>query len=79
MLQVGESFPSPTVFEIYRLTSTSNVKKENICGMCEKGVGTNVDLGEIVPCNGPCSQHFHTACAMVASKDTFKCHHCITG
>ena len=78
-VQVGENAPLPTTFEIFRLTANSSIRKETVCSVCEKDTTSAPQLGELVNCTGNCQSSFHSVCASVVQKDTFKCSACIAG
>lgn len=65
----------PYDLELLKLTTTSaSVRKESLCGVCEKP-------NELLHCVGPCLGHFHAACLglSVVPTSTFKCDECSTG
>ena len=60
--------------EIFKLSSSWPVKRENVCQVCEKP-------GDLTECEGPCQGSYHLHClGMTSSPSTpFKCDHCTTG
>lgn len=60
--------------EIFKLSSSWPVKRENVCQVCEKP-------GDLTDCEGPCQGSYHLQCLGITSSPPmpFKCDHCVTG
>lgn len=65
------------VLEIFKLTVSSQSKKEDFCQICEKSSETI----PLVQCQGPCLGTYHLACIGMpqVTLESFTCDECTTG
>lgn len=65
----------PYDLELLKLTTSSSLRKESLCSVCEKSGPP------LMACCGPCQSSYHAACLGLTSPPNgeFKCDECTTG